>query len=205
MGSTRLSPELYKRLVAEGRIKELPPRKGLVIPAPRDPKQALAKAIEGALPLVELPLTLHCTWPPSLNNTYWHGKNKNTGESMRGLTEKARLWKRATQALWARGVVRGGALELTLIFRGRFFHADGSMRQVDLSNRIKLLEDTLAGQLGYDDRRHWKLVVEKAQAASEGVIVTLNHYQGALNQPSAMPKCPKRPKHGSGAPNTPAN
>ena len=186
MARNAISRELYNDLVAKGMIKPERARAGSTVANELRTRKcknkrfatALAQAADTQSRTLALPLTFTLDWPPSLNAMWASTEHRDTGASIRVLTTKAKAW-RAKAALELKLLYGGhslahtGPLTLELVFHGRFFHANGEMRKVDLSNRIKLLEDTVAAALHYDDTRHWRLVLSKAQSDHEHVQVTL--------------------------------
>lgn len=201
MARNAISRELYADLVAKGMIKEQP-RRALAreLRGRKCKNKALARAcanaLEGAARMA-LPVAFSFDWPPSLNAMWATTTDTVTGAQIRVLTKEARAW-RARFALAFKlahgahgGLAYDGPLELQLVFCGRFFHANGSMRQVDLSNRIKLLEDALASALHYDDSRHWRLTLQKQVSDVEQVKITL------------MPHAPLGPESHNAAPAVP--
>lgn len=185
MARHAITRELYNSLVAKGMVEKPSGRAGMAreLRGRKCKNKRLAAAIAESLdPLagLELPLVFTCPWPPSLNAMWATVESKTTGKNIRVLASAAREWRK--RFLVEFGIMFGhrgahlnwpGPLELRLVFHGRYFHANGAMRQVDLSNRIKLLEDALASALHYDDCRHWRVVLEKAVSATERVHLTL--------------------------------
>ena len=182
MARNAISRELYNELVAKGMIT--PAARGNVATdlRTRNCKNkrlavALAQVAENKRTL-ELPLTFTLEWPPSLNAMWATVEHRDTGAAMRVLATKAKEWrKKALLGLQlyfgGHGLTFEGPLALELVFHGRFFHANGAMRTLDLSNRIKLLEDTVASALHYDDCRHWQLALRKVPDEREFVQVTI--------------------------------
>ena len=108
-------------------------------------------------------LTLIAPIPPSLNNAYTNGR----GHGRRVLTKEGRDYKATVaQILLCKAQPSNGfelaiskperriGLALRLWFRTR--------QRRDISNCVKLLEDALAEQLGFDDCAVDRLIVERA-------------------------------------------
>lgn len=108
-------------------------------------------------------LTLIAPVPPSLNNAYTNGK----GHGRRVLTKEGRDYKATVaQILLCKARPANGfelaigrpdrriGLALRLWFRTR--------QRRDISNCVKLIEDALAEQLGFDDCAVDRLIVERA-------------------------------------------
>lgn len=182
MARNAISRELYNDLVAKGMIKPAARGNAATDLRSRNCKNkrfaaALAQVAENKRTL-ELPLTFTTAWPPSLNAMWATTEHSETGASIRVLATKAKEWRKKAllelQVLYGgHGLAFEGPLALELAFHGRFFHANGSMRKLDLSNRIKLLEDTVASALHYDDCRHWQLALRKVPDEREFVQVTI--------------------------------
>lgn len=108
-------------------------------------------------------LTLTAPIPPSLNNAYTNGR----GHGRRVLTKQGRDYKGTiAQLLLTRAEPLNGfelaigrperrvGLSFRLYFRTR--------QRRDISNCVKLIEDALAEQLGFDDCAVDRLIVERA-------------------------------------------
>lgn len=107
-------------------------------------------------------LTLTAPIPPSLNNAYTNGR----GHGRRVLTKQGRDYKAdIAQLLLTRAELLNGfelaigrperriGLVLRLWFRTR--------QRRDISNCVKLIEDALAEELGFDDCAVDRLIVER--------------------------------------------
>ncbi len=169
MAKNGLPPDLYKRLLAEGRITESLRRRSPIL-GKRD--------VIHNMPALELPVEFHLPMPPSTNKLWCTVKDKVNGANIRVLSADAKRWRRNAALFMPKGAmpVEPNCLELRLIVFVRCFHADGTTRQVDVTNRVKFLEDCVADALHYNDRRHWRVVVEKRDAKQEGVSVTLSAF-----------------------------
>lgn len=95
-------------------------------------------------------------FPPSVNNAYAYSKYKDRMVRSKAHCEYDKLfqtWRlNHYQVLRNAGnTLRGHRLRLDLCFYCSTDTAKGGVRKIDLSNRIKLIEDQLARSLGIDD------------------------------------------------------
>jgi hypothetical protein len=97
--------------------------------------------------------------PPSVNEAYTIARKRLI------LTADARRYKDAAieTARIARGrrVFPEGRWTMRMDFFGSWLTQSGSDRRSDLSNRIKIPEDSLAEGLGVDDSHIWRIEAEK--------------------------------------------
>jgi Holliday junction resolvase RusA-like endonuclease len=59
------------------------------------------------------------------------------------------------------------------------FTQQGAVRQVDVTNRVKFLEDCLCSALGIDDRQFFRVVLTKHHSDAEQTNVTITRYHEA--------------------------
>lgn len=171
MAKHGIGRELYNRLVAEGKITEAPRRR---------PKLAALGERTPAGPALALPVRFHLPMPPSTNKLWSTVKDKHNGAIIRVLTREARQWRQNAQLYMPKGAMPAEpvALQVALVVFTRCYHADGTARQLDVTNRVKFLEDCIAAALHYDDRRHWRVIAEKRDAKQEGVAVEITAFEG---------------------------
>ena len=120
--------------------------------------------------------------PPSVNKLFATVRDQATGALRRVLTAHARRVRRLIL-----GLVRGhadpeGLYELFVTVRLRAFNSDGGVRKVDLTNRIKFLEDCVCAALGIDDSRVFRVVMLKQHADEEQTCIELR----PMSQPGRM-------------------
>ncbi|MBP9893192.1 MAG: RusA family crossover junction endodeoxyribonuclease [Planctomycetes bacterium] len=137
-------------------------------------KAATPPAFESELPLrISLPFL-----PPSVNKLFASVRDER-GTIIRVLTAQARRMRKLICAL-VRGRLDSRKLyELHVDIHLAAFTRDGNVRQVDVTNRVKFLEDCLCHALGIDDRQFFKVVLTKHHAQAELTQVTINRYQEA--------------------------
>ena len=136
-------------------------------------KPALAQT-ESALPLrITLPFL-----PPSVNKLFATVRDER-GTMIRVLTAHARRMRKLINALVRGRLMVGRLYELHVDVFLAAFTRDGSLRQVDVSNRIKFLEDCLCQALGIDDRQFFKVVLTKHHAKAEQTTICINRYSEA--------------------------
>lgn len=111
--------------------------------------------------------------PPSVNKLFATVKDKNTGALKRVLTTEARRIRRLILALVQGNAEPDRLYELHVSVHLRAFCADGQVRKVDLTNRVKFLEDCLCGALGIDDSHIFRVVLTKIHADEEKTAIEL--------------------------------
>ncbi|MBE7492399.1 MAG: RusA family crossover junction endodeoxyribonuclease [Planctomycetes bacterium] len=124
--------------------------------------------------------------PPSVNRLFATVRDRATGALRRVLTAEARRIRRLILALVQGNADPDRLYELRIDVHLRAFCADGSVRRVDLTNRVKFLEDCLCGALGIDDSRIFRVVLNKVHADEEQTRIELH----TLAEPSG----PTRPE-----------
>lgn len=112
--------------------------------------------------------------PPSVNNAY------ATVHGRRVLTREGREFKASATAL-VRKAAAGQCAPVWLTMTIRLYlplcYKNGKVRRVDVSNRVKLLEDAVCEGLGVDDCRVRRLVVEKFDAHDERADVIVEAWR----------------------------
>jgi Holliday junction resolvase RusA-like endonuclease len=141
---------------------------------PRLSIKAKAPVAESELPLrITLPFL-----PPSVNKLFATVRDQR-GTMIRVLTAQARRMRKLIGAMVRGRLVVGRLYELHVDIFLAAFTRDGSLRQVDVSNRIKFLEDCLCQALGIDDRQFFKVVLTKHHAEAEQTTICINRYSEA--------------------------
>jgi Holliday junction resolvase RusA-like endonuclease len=143
----------------------------------RVPRLSIKAAPSGALS--ELPLRLSLPFlPPSVNKLFASVRDER-GTMIRVLTAQARRMRKLICAL-VRGRLDSRTLyELHVDVHLAAFTREGHVRQVDVTNRVKFLEDCLCHALGIDDRQFFKVVLTKHHAEAELTQVTIHRYHEA--------------------------
>jgi len=163
----RLSVEEFRVLTAGRRIMPKAARR-LTQRLPE------AKRQESNLPLrISLPFL-----PPSINKLFATVRDRETGVMRRVLTAHARRIRKLICAMVRGKLVVGALYELQVDVYLAAFTRAGDLRQVDVSNRVKFLEDCLCHALGIDDRQFFRVVLTKYHSHSEQTTVTIKRYAG---------------------------
>lgn len=123
--------------------------------------------------------------PPSVNKLFATIRDKNTGTIKRVLTTEARRIRRLILALVSGTADPDRLYELRVDVHLRAFTADGSVRKVDLTNRIKFLEDTLCAALGIDDSRIFAVTLRKLHSDTEQTVIELRPLANQSGQDAA--------------------
>lgn len=113
--------------------------------------------------------------PPSVNKLFATVKDKHTGSLKRVLTTEARRIRRLILAMVHGNAEPDRLYELHVTVHLRAFTADGAVRKVDLTNRVKFLEDCLCSALGIDDSHIFKVVLNKLHSDEEKTAIELRH------------------------------
>lgn len=129
-------------------------------------------------PLLDLPASWELPFPPSTNKLWHNVTDDTTGVTKRVLTKEARAFKRAVGAKIRGRVADGQRFTLTLNVFFSCYTKKGTVRQIDLTNRVKILEDAVAAALGYDDSRNWRVVLQKRDTQGPRFVrATLDTYR----------------------------
>lgn len=109
-------------------------------------------------------MNVHIPLPPS-----HHHKNKQAREA----------WKQQAALALRRLPVPPGTIEILLDFYGPFLNAKGepAHKQPDVKNLVWELEDFVADSLGYNDRRHFRIVATKHVSRSSYCTVELRPWR----------------------------
>lgn len=136
-------------------------------------------ARSGMTPLSALPFRVSLPFlPPSVNKLFATVQRQGTSP-IRVLTRDARQLRKMICAL-TRGQLENTKLyELHVDVFMPAFTRDGALRRVDLSNRIKFLEDCLCSALGIDDRQFFRVVLTKHHAERPQTDITIIPYHEA--------------------------
>jgi len=104
-------------------------------------------------------------WPPSINDSHF-SKGRRLKPETRTWIMNAGLIMRG-QAHGQRKIRPSSRLSLHVRLYGKWTTKAGTMRRVDLSNRIKILEDTVAKVCSFDDSQVCFITASKVTAGSE--------------------------------------
>lgn len=111
--------------------------------------------------------------PPSVNKLFATVRDSRTGALRRVLTAHARRVRRLILALVPGSAHPDLLYELVVTVRLKAFNKDGAVRRVDLTNRVKFLEDCLCAALGIDDSRIFRVVLDKQHSEQEETCIEL--------------------------------
>lgn len=114
--------------------------------------------------------------PPSVNKLFHTVRDERTGVTKRVLTAEARKIRRLVVAMTSAQLDPNALYELRLAVFLKAFTRDGEVRRVDLSNRVKFIEDCVCLALGIDDSRIFRVVLEKHDAESDRTVIELHPY-----------------------------
>jgi Holliday junction resolvase RusA-like endonuclease len=134
-----------------------------------------------ALPQTESELPLRITLPflpPSVNKLFATVRDER-GTMIRVLTAHARRIRKLISAMVRGHLIVGRLYELHVDIHLAAYTHDGALRQVDVSNRVKFLEDCLCHALGIDDRQFFKVVLTKHHAETEQTNICIHRYSEA--------------------------
>lgn len=108
-------------------------------------------------------------WPPSVNSIYatdWRTKKRfPSGEY--------KLFKKKIAELLKNQLPPVGIFCLEIHLKGSFHTKKGKVKKLDLSNRIKALEDAMCEALEYDDSLHFQIKCFKVPATADSTLVCL--------------------------------
>lgn len=107
----------------------------------------------------------HLPLPPS-----HHNKSKQALET----------WKKLAEPKIKSLRIPSGKLEIVLDFWGPFEREDGTEdpKMPDTKNLIWKTEDFIAKVLGYNDRRHWRIVATRHDSKRERMTVEIRKWRG---------------------------
>ena len=161
----RVSAEEFRRMAAGRKVTGIPRRRTCRRIADRD------------RPSAELPLTIALPFlPPSVNALFSSVRDRHTGAMKRVLTTKARAVRRLIGALVDCRLDPDGLYQFSVDVYMNAFTKAGKVRKVDLSNRIKFLEDCLCEAMGIDDSRIFRLTLTKRQSKDDRVVVRVERF-----------------------------
>lgn len=157
---TRISAADYRALVG---ARKQPPK-------PRTRRNWLPKAAEA--PTREFKLRLPFL-PPSVNKLFSTVRDPQTGITKRVLTTQARRIRRLIGAMIRGSLDPKRLYELHVDVYLSAFTRKQDVRRVDLTNRIKFLEDCVCEALGIDDSAIFRVVMNKHDSDTEETAVRI--------------------------------
>lgn len=114
--------------------------------------------------------------PPSVNKLFTTVRDPKTGVIKRTLTQKARRIRRLVTALIDAELHPGRIYELHLDFHFSAYTRKGTVRRIDLTNRVKFIEDCVCEALGIDDSHIFRVVMNKHDADEELTVVEIREH-----------------------------
>lgn len=174
--SARLSADEFRALMGRDAPRSVSPAarharasdSGLrLVQSPRDGYTQLP--YEAVLPFV----------PPSVNALFLSVVDRETGRPKRVLTNKAREARRAIGQFVRGRLDPNGVYELHIIIELPAVTKSGHAKKLDLTNRVKFLEDCIAASLGIDDRLFFRVVLDKLHADHERTVIRILPYKEA--------------------------
>ena len=123
--------------------------------------------------------------PPSVNNLFSTVRDPETGVIKRVLTQKARKIRRLISALIDRQMDPNAQYELHIDIHLSCFTKKGNVRKVDLTNRVKFIEDCVCGALGIDDSHIFRVVLTKHDSESELTVVEIREREPNTDREAA--------------------
>lgn len=105
--------------------------------------------------------------PPSVNKLFTTVRDPQSGVIKRVLTQEARKIRRLVTALIDRQLNPALLYELRIDIHLPCFTRKGEVRKLDLSNRVKFIEDCVCTALGIDDSHIFRVVLTKHDSDAE--------------------------------------
>ncbi|MBZ0138018.1 MAG: RusA family crossover junction endodeoxyribonuclease [Planctomycetes bacterium] len=111
--------------------------------------------------------------PPSVNKLFTTVRDPQTGVIKRVLTQQARRIRRLVLAMIDRELNPAALYELHIDLYMSCFTRKGLVRKVDVSNRVKFIEDCVCTALGIDDSHIFRVVLTKRDAPQEFTLIEI--------------------------------
>ena len=126
------------------------------------------------LPQSEEPFKLRLPFlPPSVNKLFTTVRDPRSGVIKRVLTQQARRIRRLVMAMIDRQLNPTGLYELQIDIFMSCYTKKGKVRRVDLSNRVKFIEDCVCSALGIDDSHIFRVVLNKRDSSDELTLIEI--------------------------------
>jgi len=128
--------------------------------------------------LTELPYEVVLPFlPPSVNGLTANVTDDESGRPKRVLTSRARKARRSIETFVHGRLSPSAIYELHITVELPALTKEGKLRKIDLTNRVKFLEDVVAKCLGIDDRQFFRVVLNKLHAEHERTVVKIMAYE----------------------------
>ncbi|MHC4840265.1 MAG: RusA family crossover junction endodeoxyribonuclease [Planctomycetota bacterium] len=112
--------------------------------------------------------------PPSVNKLFSTVRDTKTGVTKRVLTRQARKIRKLIHAMVNDQLDDKLLYELDIEIHLNAFTKKGTVRKVDLTNRVKFLEDSICDALGIDDSLIFRVMLVKKHSLEEQTILHLH-------------------------------
>lgn len=157
---SRLTAEEFRALAAGRRA-----------PSPR--RRNLPRLAASGMPQLDSYRLVLPFLPPSVNKLFTTIRDPETGTIRRALTSNARKVRRLIRAMVGATLDPDALYELHIQVYLSAWTKTGKVRRVDLTNRVKFLEDSVCEALGIDDSRIFRVLLEKHDSAQERTVLAL--------------------------------
>lgn len=111
--------------------------------------------------------------PPSVNKLFTTVRDPASGVIKRVLTSNARRIRKLICAMVSSELDPARVYELRIDIYLNAWTRAGKVRRVDLTNRVKFLEDCICTALGIDDSHVFRVIMEKHDAEQERTVVNI--------------------------------
>lgn len=111
--------------------------------------------------------------PPSVNKLFTTVRDPQSGVIKRVLTQQARRIRRLVMAMIDRELNPAGLYEMQIDIHMPCYTKKGAVKKVDLSNRVKFIEDCVCDALGIDDSHIFRVVLNKRDAAEDLTLIEI--------------------------------
>ena len=177
--SGRMSVDQYRAMLGR---KRAPSRQSPARKRARIDRMPSGVATSANTEFSPLPLSFSLPFlPPSVNGLYTTVVDRDTGMTKRVLSHKARNARKAIAHFVVGRLSPREIYELHIRVELPVLTKHGHLRKLDLTNRVKFLEDCVAARLGIDDCQFFRVLLTKFHAEHERTLVSVHPY-GAINE-----------------------
>jgi Holliday junction resolvase RusA-like endonuclease len=157
----RMTSSEFRAYVAGRREVSRPARRRITGSAPQ------AKSFRLVLPFL----------PPSVNRLFTTVRDTDSGIIKRVLTTHARRVRKLVAAMVHTRLDPQACYEMQIDIYLRTRTRAGKVRRIDLTNRVKFLEDCVCDAVGIDDSHVFRVVLHKHDADEESTVISLTPIQ----------------------------
>jgi Holliday junction resolvase RusA-like endonuclease len=172
----RMSADEFRALAAARHSSKPAPRRQTRVAAPRKDMWARVGGSVGPYRLA-LPFL-----PPSVNQLFSSVRCPETGTIKRVLTRKARRVRKLIVAMISGSLDASRLYELRIDVYLSAWTKTGRVRKVDLTNRVKFLEDCVCTALGIDDSHVFRVVLQKHDSEQERTVLEIRELKPPTKQ-----------------------